>query len=314
MLKQNGNSTRVPGAETKLSDKELIEELKISCEQNKKSLQELKELNKELKKVNEKLTESEALKTHFISNITNEIVNPFTSILVLSKNILAVKTGDWNKVSSMAALIHSEAFNLDFQLKNIFAAAKLESGKAFPEISNVDINQLMQDTINIFKQEADKKQLSIDVLFNDNYKPEETNQHYFKTDPESLKLITANLLSNAIKFSNTQDTIKVKISKLEQSLNISIQDSGIGISKADQKIIFDRFKRLDMNIHSLNKGHGLGLSVIKSILDLMNGKIEIESEINQGSVFTVLLPEAKSETHSYTDDANEFIFGDDEIF
>lgn len=312
MLKNSKNPSQALVEGAKLTDKELIEELKISCGQNKKSLQELKELNKELKKVNEKLTESEALKTHFISNITNEIVNPFTSILVLSKNILSVKIGDWKKVKSMADLIHSEAFNLDFQLNNIFAAAKLESGKAFPEISNVDINRLIQDTINLFKPEADKKQLNINFLFNDSYKLNETNQYYFKTDPESLKLITANLLSNAIKFSHTHNTIKVKISKLEQSLNISVQDSGIGISKANQKTIFDRFKRIDMNIHSLNKGHGLGLSVIKAILDLMDGKIEIVSKKNQGSVFTVLLPEAQSGTHA--DDDNEFIFGDDEIF
>ncbi|MGD9977390.1 MAG: hypothetical protein AB7S54_05595, partial [Bacteroidales bacterium] len=95
-----------------LTDEELIHELKQRFELNKKSLAELKELNAELKLVNKKLEESEALKTHFISNITNEIINPFTSILGLSKAILSVDKENWKKVISRVALIHSEAVNL----------------------------------------------------------------------------------------------------------------------------------------------------------------------------------------------------------
>ena len=111
----------------KLTDEELIEELRRRMTTNTRSLEELKELNEKLLEVNKKLEESEALKSHFISNITNEIINPFTSILGLSRSILAVKKENWKKVISMVALIHSEAFNLDFQLRNIFLAAKIEA-------------------------------------------------------------------------------------------------------------------------------------------------------------------------------------------
>ncbi|HRW63836.1 MAG TPA: hypothetical protein P5132_10120, partial [Bacteroidales bacterium] len=101
---------------SELTDKELIDELKKRFELNKRALEEVQELNEELKKANNKLEESEALKSHFISNITNEIINPFASILALSKNILSVEKENWKKVISMVSLIYSEAFNLDFQL------------------------------------------------------------------------------------------------------------------------------------------------------------------------------------------------------
>ena len=110
---------------SKLSDQELIEELQKRFAQNKVTIQELKDSTDELKTVNKKLEESESLKSHFISNITNEIINPFTSILALSRSILQVKKENWKRVISMVAMIHSEAFNLDFQLRNIFLAAKI---------------------------------------------------------------------------------------------------------------------------------------------------------------------------------------------
>ena len=109
---------------SKLTDQELIDELQKRFEENKKTIQELKDLTEELKIVNKKLEESEALKSHFISNITNEIINPFTSILGLSRNILAVKKENWKKVISMVALIHSEAFNLDFQITKYISCSK----------------------------------------------------------------------------------------------------------------------------------------------------------------------------------------------
>jgi len=117
----------------KITDEELLQELEKRFSENKNSIKELQKLTKQLKEVNGRLEESESLKSHFISNITNEIINPFAAILGLSRNILDVKKEDWNKVISMVQMIHSEAFHLDFQLKNIFAAAKLEAGDWMPE-------------------------------------------------------------------------------------------------------------------------------------------------------------------------------------
>jgi signal transduction histidine kinase len=297
---------------SKLTDQELIVELQKRFEENTKSIQELKDLTEELKVVNRKLEESEALKSHFISNITNEIINPFTSILGLSRNILAVKKENWKKVISMVALIHSEAFNLDFQLRNIFLAAKIEAGEIYPEILNVDLKNLIKNILDAFRIESKKKNISIDFQFD--IKPEKGIVFYFKTDPEKIRLALANLISNAIKFSYDDSKIVIRASKIKDIVNISVQDFGTGISEANQKIIFDRFKRLDSGINSLNRGHGLGLSINKAVIDLLQGKIEIKSEVNKGATFTLLVPEAKTNIAGFSTDGNEFLFDDEEIF
>jgi len=289
-----------------LSDSELLAELKNRFEQNKKSLRELKDLNEELIQVNKKLEESESLKSHFVSNITNEIINPFTSILGLSRAILSVDKENWKKVISMVALIHSEAFNLDFQFRNIFFAAKLEAGEVYPEIFTVDIENLIESVIESFKFEAKKKKVHFEYSFDIKKKKDE--MFVFKTDPEKIKLILANLISNAINFSFESGIIEIN-TKLEKGvLMVSVKDNGIGISKENQKIIFDRFRRVDSGINSVHRGHGLGLSVNKAIIDMLKGKIEIESELGKGASFTACIPEADSPTEGFASDGNETFF------
>ncbi len=298
---------------SRLTDEELIEELRKRIKSNKESLNELQELNKELQVVNKKLEESESLKSHFISNITNEIINPFTSIIGLARHILSVNKEDWKTVISMVALIHSEAFTLDFQLRNIFVAAKIEAGEIYPEILNVDIKTLVNNLLDSFRLEAKKKKLTLEPEIQADL-TDPNNIFYFKTDPEKLKLVLSNLLSNAIKFSFEGQKIVIKIWKNKENLNISVQDFGTGITEENQKKIFDRFKRLDTGINSLNRGHGLGLSINKAILDLFNGTIDIQSKLGEGSTFTISIPESQNDVAGFSTDGNEFLFEEEEMF
>ena len=293
-----------------LKDHELIEELMKRFDKTKKALLEVQQLNKELKEVNKKLEESEALKSHFISNITNEIINPFASILANKKNIIKVGKQNWNEVHKMVTLIYSEAFNLDFQLRNIFVAAKLEAGEVLPEVLNVDILQLLESIVESFTYESDKKSIKVELDFKIESSVE--NPFYFKTDAEKMRLIIANLLFNAIKFSENDSTIILKVWQDDKNLMISVKDFGCGVSDENKKIIFDRFKRLDSGINSLNRGHGLGLSVNKALIDLFDGKIELESELDKGSEFTVTIPESEIDTQGFALDGNELFFEDDE--
>jgi signal transduction histidine kinase len=293
-----------------ITDEELLDELKRRFEQNKSSVKELKSLNDELKLVNRKLEESESLKSHFISNITNEIINPFTSILGLSKAILSVDKENWKKVVSMVALIHSEAFTLDFQFRNIFVAAKIEAGEIFPEIYNTDVINVIDSVIDSFKFEARRKKLQ--VVFDHDLPLDSSDVFLFKTDPEKLKLVLANLLSNAINFSFEGGLVEIIAKLKNNTLSICVRDHGIGISKQNQKIIFDRFKRLDSGINSLNRGHGLGLSVNKAVIEMLDGKINIESELGKGACFTVSIPESNITTSDFASDANETFFDSDE--
>lgn len=299
-----------------ITDDQLLNELEKRFRENKESVLQLKKMTGELKEVNKKLEESEALKTHFISNITNEIINPFAAILGLSRNILDVKKENWDKVISMVHLIHSEAFNLDFQLKNVFAAAKLEAGEWVPDIMNVNVNELIRSALDSFKFEAAKRRISLYYDFD--VSPGIEKSFYFLTDPEKLKIILSNLLSNAIKYSHSESEVQAKAWLENEKLCISVTDRGIGVSEANKKIIFDRFQRVDNGINSVNRGHGLGLSVNKAILDLLGGDIDMQSIANQETVFTICIPpgEKPVDSDAMASDGNEFLFESegDEIF
>jgi signal transduction histidine kinase len=287
------------------SDDQLLRELEKRFKQNKESLEELQTLTSQLRDVNKKLEDSEALKTHFISNITNEIINPFAAILGLSRSIMDVKKENWDKVVSMVQLIHSEAFNLDFQLKNIFAAAKLEAGEWLPEIIHVDVVNLVHNTLDAFKYEAAKRRISYSV----HIAADILEKFYFLTDPEKLKIIISNLVSNAIKFSHTEGEIMISIEQEADNLCISVIDYGIGVSDENRQIIFDRFRRIDNGINSINRGHGLGLSINKAIIDLLNGEMHMSSNAGEKTVFTIKIPAGQAQDgNTLSGDGNEYIF------
>lgn len=295
------------------SDDALLEELKRRIKSTQNNEDNFKELMAELWKANKKLEESEAMKSHFISNITNEIINPFASIIGLSSNILNSKPEDWQKIKQMASLIYSEAFNLDFQLNNIFTAAKLEAGEISIDFINVDILEIIQNVIALFKNEADKKQITINLNY-DNV--ERNNDDYFVTDPAKFRIIFSNLLSNAIQYSNATGKIDIKLDLKKSFINLSVKDYGVGIDKFNQKEIFDRFIKLNNNINTLNRGHGLGLSITKALLDLLEGKIDLTSQKNHGSEFVIYIPEGKSNSiiDEFSSDGNDFIFDNTEKF
>lgn len=302
--------------EKKITDEELLKELQIRFEQNKKALTELKDKSNELHKVNEKLKESEALKSHFLSNVTNEIVNPFASILGLSQNIMALHSDEYEKIKPMAQLIHAEAFNLDFQLKNIFAAAKIEAGLAQPELSSVNINSLIESIIDSYKYKARQKELKIEFQYKSDKKTGAAKD--FPTDSEKLKLIMSNLLNNSIKYSNAAQKIEIFSTITgEDELQIVVKDYGVGIKPEDQHKLFDRFTKGESTIHSMNEGYGLGLSITKAYVDALEGKITVESTEGQGATFTIYLPKPTDTSYleGFSDDGNEIFFEDtDEEF
>ncbi len=285
----------------KTGTRKKAKDCRVSCD-------ELNRLNENLIRLNQKLIDAELMKSNFISNISNEIINPFTSILALSKGILEVKKENWKKVIAMVAMIHSEAFTLDFQLKNIFAAAKIEAGEIFPEISDVDVKGLILDVIDSFKYEVRKKSLLVKCRFTNK---EFGNRYYFHSDSEKIRLIVSNLLSNAIKFSHVKGKVLVNTLLKDDKLTLSIQDFGEGISKKNQQTIFDRFNRTDSGISSAFRGHGLGLSINKAFIDMLHGKFELRTAQEKGSKFIVTLPRLEGKIEGTTLDGNELLFRED---
>jgi signal transduction histidine kinase len=273
----------------------------------KMQLSQLKKENEELvrnlSEVNEKLHDSERLKGHFISNITNEIVNPFTSVLALANNIKHLKEGDISKAHHMAELIFEEAFHLDFQFKNIFAAALIEAGKEQVKCSVINLNEFNNHIREYFRPLLDKKRIQLSISFSN-----ETNHKdpfSFTSDREKLDLILKNLISNSIKYSPEDSVVELKYFLSTKELHFEVSDQGKGINPEDRKIIFDRFKQLDEKINSINTGHGLGLSIVQAYAEMLGGKVRLNDNFDRGINVMVFIPE--SAEASDWDDLEDFL-------
>jgi signal transduction histidine kinase len=258
-------------------EKDLYQQIKQLQETNKHLLKQIDDLNK-------KLVESETFKSHFLSNITNEIVNPFASVMGLSQQIIELKEENRHKAAELAGLILSEAAALDFQLRNIFMAARLEAGEEKPEPSEINLQQLIDEIINKIKYLTDKKEISIRLNI-------DSAAGSFVSDKEKLELILLNLLSNAVKFSNSGKEIIVRVQTDTEYLTIEVEDEGIGMTQEETDRIFDRFHRADPVIQSITPGSGLGLAVVEGLLFILNGKSKIDSVPGKGTTVRISLPE-----------------------
>lgn len=302
----------------KLTDDEILHELKERFLEKDKALADYQKMVDELGRVNQKLHDSERLKSQFLSNIRNEINNPFASIMGLARQMagLVDATADTANVQSVAQLIFAEAFDLNFQLKNIFAAADSEAGEMAVCGSKVCLAEFIQEVLDEFQSMSAQYRVQME-LFTD----QDTEQQFFLTDAAKLQLIVGNLISNAIKFSredhHAQDEKNIRLSYRYENgqLKITVKDEGIGIDSAHQQKIFDSFSQLQDGMTKTYRGHGLGLSVVKAMLDLLEGKIEVSSQSSEGSTFIITIPELSEEQSEYTSSAgNEFLFEDGEIF
>ncbi|HJV22626.1 MAG TPA: hybrid sensor histidine kinase/response regulator [Holophagaceae bacterium] len=268
------------------------------------ALQESKILNRELVKINDRLRISEELHGHFLATMRSVINNPLTAIIGLSEQIHQGRV-TLEQGRSLAGLISGEAFYLDFQIRNIFAAADLEAGTCVPRVSRVDVGSILANLAGAFAQTAEAKAVRL-IL------PEEAAEGAltFGTDAEMLRTILANLLANAIAFSHEGGEVRVELALREGELQVQVADQGIGIREADQALIFDRFHTVTHTTTSDHQGPGLGLALARALLDLLGGRIEVASTFGQGSRFTCTFPEfaVMDESNTSSFEGNMFIF------
>lgn len=294
------------------------EELEEQTQGLKKQRDEINEKNEELEKaqkdINEKAMDLEVAnkyKSEFLANMSHELRTPLNSILILSK-LLADK--DKNSIVTekdleFAKTIHSSGYDLLNLISDILDLSKVEAGKMDINGESVSLNELIYDLECSFRQIAIEKGLkfSIDIS------KELPGSIY--TDPQRVKQVLNNLLSNAFKFTE-KGSVTVSIERptddmsgidSEKAIKIAVSDTGIGIPKDKQKVIFEAFKQTDGTISRKYGGTGLGLSISKEFVKLLGGKITLESNEDMGTTFTVILPEKISEEGqlSYGIDADE---------
>jgi len=238
----------------------------------------------ELKNAKEEAEESDRLKSAFLSNMSHEIRTPMNAIMGFSELLLDQSFSDDEKMD-FAHLIRTNGDNLLHLLNDIIDISMIESGQLKMIVSEVDVTSLVKEVFETFKtskQLSDKVNLSFQLECTD-------EQIVILSDAYRLRQILNNLISNAIKFTDS-GYINVSLKVKDSQVFISVEDSGIGINLEHQTRIFDRFLKIENSSTNLYAGNGLGLTITKNLVEILNGKIGLESEPGVGTKFYFLLP------------------------
>ena len=224
------------------------------------------------------------MKNDFINNMTHEFKTPISTISLACEAIredeITRSSGIfWNYLN----IIKQENKRLENLSEKILQTAVIEKGQLKMKKEKVDFHHIITDVI---------KNIRIQVEIKDGViiKDFKASQPFLEGDKVHLTNLVYNLLDNANKYSPRRPVIKVRTENTPTGITLTIEDNGIGISKAEQKKIFDKLYRVPTgNIHEV-RGFGLGLSYVKAIVSEHKGKISIESELNKGSTFRIFLP------------------------
>ena len=243
------------------------------------------------KKLYQMAKEREQLKTDFIANMSHELRTPL-NIITSASMLLEMKSNKEETVSSEYILdklshINQSSNRLRRLINNLIDISKFDSGFFECKCKNENIVYVVEDIVHEVVDYAKEK--NIELIFDT-----EEEEIISFIDKEKIERVILNLLSNAIKFTNENGKIEVYMKSDNNFIYISIKDNGIGISKEKIDHIFQRFYQVDNLLSRGSEGSGIGLCIVDEIIRMHGGKINIESEINKGTTFEIVLNVSKS--------------------
>ncbi|WP_298840845.1 sensor histidine kinase [Clostridium sp.] len=245
----------------------------------------------ELIVANKELIIANKAQGEFLVNISHELKTPLNVIFSTAQLFdMYCKSGslDNNKksITKYIESIKQNSYRLSKLINNIVDLSKIDAGFLKLNLSNNNIITVVEEIVMSVTSLIECKGLNI--IFDT-----DVEERIIACDIEKIERIVLNLISNAIKFSDEGDEIVVDVKDKNEFIEISVKDKGIGIEEGNLNMIFDRFKQVDKSLSRNTEGTGIGLSLVKSIVDLLGGNIYVESEYGKGSKFTVQLPSGK---------------------
>ncbi|MCF7833318.1 MAG: PAS domain S-box protein [Candidatus Marinimicrobia bacterium] len=225
-------------------------------------------------------------KSEFINMVAHELKAPLGAIKGYLEMIIDKQLGDNNELYDnylKRSLNRSEAMLALLQdLLNIF---RMDARTVRREIERVDAGELLSDTIEFFESDIQKRKLQLEVSIDKNL--------YIEADHEEIRRVYTNLISNAIKYNKDSGKIRITASVEDTFVAITVEDTGIGMTTEESERLFEEFFRAKNPYTRKISGTGLGMTILKKIIDEYDGKIIVSSEYEKGSIFTVKLPLAK---------------------
>ncbi|MDR3652984.1 MAG: response regulator [Paludibacter sp.] len=244
---------------------------------------EMMEQNRELEMQKTQLSEASKLKTNFLSNMSHELRTPLNSVIALS-GVLSRRLSDKipSDEFSYLEVIERNGKHLLALINDILDISRIESGREEIEITKFTAGNLISDVVSMIKPQAEQKDIKLIHKFSE-------KDITITTDADKCRHILQNLVGNAVKFTEKGSVI-VEAVQHENKLEISVTDTGIGISESNIGHIFDEFRQADGGTSRKYGGTGLGLAIAKKYANLLGGDVTVKSVFGEGSTFTVSLP------------------------
>jgi len=290
LLRENELKLQTQQEELRVTNEELEERTHDLEAQRNEVIKNSQELEKAKLVVEQKAREVEIAskyKSVFLANMSHELRTPLNSLLILSKDLSENRDKNLTKSQVESAnIINNSGHELLNLINDILDLSKIEAGKMMVNPEYITLEDLVGDITNMFNHVAQKKGLYFHTRLSE--KPDFS----LFNDRQKIHQILKNLISNALKFTSSGGvTVNFRLSETQTDvLCMDVVDTGIGIPQDKQDEIFEAFKQVDGSISRNFGGTGLGLSISRELAKLLNGKISLTSEPNQGSTFTVCIP------------------------
>jgi len=199
------------------------------------------------------------------------------------ENISDGRVTDGKRLKDYGSHIYTEAIRLRKMIDKLLDVAKADSGQTMVNQAPFKLDELAEEYYNTTKQYVASKGFEYSLN-------KEENMPFVMIDPDHVETILSNLVENSMKYSSKNKDISIDVYRGRKTVSFSVTDKGDGIPKKAQKNVFDKFYRVESSMTSNTKGHGLGLSIVKNMVELNGGSITVSSEVDKGTTFTVTFP------------------------
>lgn len=242
-------------------------------------------------------------KSNFVSSVSHELRAPIASVRLMAESLERGKISEPPKQQEYFRFIVQECRRLSSLIENVLDFSRIEQGRKQYEFEPTDLLALVRETVRLMEPYAAEKGVTIRVeLLALELSPEAVTHSKLKTlnselsatvDGRAIQQALINLIDNAVKHSARDDTVRVAINPQPSTIRLSVSDNGPGIPAAEHEKIFERFYRLGSELRRETQGVGIGLSIVKHIVEAHGGHVRIESQVGNGSRFTIELPMRK---------------------